>query len=175
MIAELEERFPEMAEALGPRNLEILFRATTSLELPAGRKVIRDRMPVDSLYLILDGEVTISVEEGGRSVHLGEVGAGQWLGEVSVLSGEFLASSTVTTATPVRMLRLRHQAFEDLIATNYEVASVLLRHFVALLADRLRTSVRSFGAAQDGAEGGQRAAAPAAESRGWIRSIFSSR
>ncbi|HET7635067.1 MAG TPA: cyclic nucleotide-binding domain-containing protein [Burkholderiales bacterium] len=175
MIAELEERFPEMAEALGPRNLEILFRATTPLELPAGRKVIRDRMPVDSLYLILDGEVSISVEEGGKSIHLGEVGPGQWLGEVSVLSGEFLASSTVTTATPVRMLRLRHQAFEDLIATNYEIASVLLRHFVALLADRLRTSVRSFGAVQDGTEDGQRTATPVAESRGWIRSIFSSR
>jgi hypothetical protein len=73
------------------------------------------------------------------------------------------------------MLRLRHQAFEDLIATNYEIASVLLRHFVALLADRLRTSVRSFGAVQDGTEDGQRTAAPVAESRGWIRSIFSSR
>ena len=139
-IAEFAERFPALAQELGPENLAKLLRVTTVFELPADRKVIRDRMPVDSLYLILEGRVAISVEENRQSILLGELGPGEWLGEVSVLSGEMLASSTVTTQTPVRFLRLRHEAFEDLIAKSDEIASVLLRQIVLMLADRLRKS-----------------------------------
>ncbi len=139
-VAEFTTRFPALADELGPENLETLLGATTVLELPARRKVIRDRMPVDALYMILEGRVEISVEEYGQSITLGHLGPGEWLGEVSVLSGELLASSTVTTETPVKFLRLRHQAFDELIATNQEISSVLLRQLVLMLADRLRKS-----------------------------------
>ncbi len=112
-------------------------------ELPAGRRIIRDRMPVDSLYMILNGQVSISVEEGGQSINLGQLGPGEWLGEVSVLSGELLASSTVTTVVATRFLRLRHQAFENLISTDQEMGAVLLKHLVDMLASRFRASGES--------------------------------
>lgn len=140
LTTEFTARFPALAEELGPQNLETLLAATTSLELPAHRKVIRDRMTVDSLFLILEGRVSISVEANKRAIKLGELGPGEWLGEVSVLSGELLASSTVTTETPVRFLRLRHEKFEELIWKNAEVSGVMLRQFVLMLADRLRKS-----------------------------------
>ena len=57
LTTEFTARFPALAEELGPQNLETLLAATTSLELPAHRKVIRDRMTVDSLFLILYGRV----------------------------------------------------------------------------------------------------------------------
>ena len=177
MIAEFSTRFPALAEELGPANLETLLGSTTVVELPARRKIIRDRMPVDALYLILEGTVEISVEENRQSITLGHLGPGEWLGEVSVLSGELLASSTVTTETPVKFLRLRHQAFEDLIATNQEIASVLLRQLVLMLADRLRKSGTTLQqpvkiqAVTDAQEtfGGQ-VRAPA---RNWLESFFS--
>lgn len=176
MIAEFQQRFGALAQELGSANTEILVKSTTTLELPAGRKIIRDRMPVDSLYLVLNGEVSITVEEGGRAVQLGTVGAGQWLGEVSVLSGELLASSTVTSSTPVRLLRLRHEKFEQLILSNYAIASVLLKQLVGMLADRLRASVRSFGSVTTAADDPH--APPAnfdptrTEGRNWISSFF---
>jgi CRP-like cAMP-binding protein len=177
MIAEFRQRFPTLAQDLGPANTEILVRSTTPLELPAGRKIIRDRMPVDSLFLILSGEVSITVEEGGKAIQLGSVGAGQWLGEVSVLSGDLLASSTVTSSLPVKLLRLRHEKFEQLISSNYAIASVLLRQLVVMLADRLRLSVRSFGAVTASAERDGQEPDPAfdptrTEGRNWIRSFF---
>lgn len=150
MNEEFEKKFPLWASALGTANVSSLLAATSKLELPANRVIIRDRMPVDSLYLILDGEVSITVEENGRAIKLGVIGPGQVLGEVSVLSGEQQASSTVTSLSPVKMLRLRHQAFEDLIASNYAIASVLLQHFVDMLADRLRASVQSFSDLKEG-------------------------
>lgn len=175
MNEEFEKKFPLWASALGTANVNSLLAATSRLELPANRVIIRDRMPVDSLYLILDGEVSITVEENGRAVTLGVIGPGQVLGEVSVLSGEQQASSTVTSLSPVRMLRLRHQAFEDLIASNYAIASVLLQHFVGMLADRLRASVKSFSDLKEG-----RALPPQFDptetlppsGKNWIKSFF---
>ncbi|MCW5604133.1 MAG: cyclic nucleotide-binding domain-containing protein [Burkholderiales bacterium] len=174
-MEDFERHFPEWAKALGPENTAALLRATSTLELPANRVFIRDRMPVDSLYLVLDGQVSISVEENGKAIKLATIGPGQVLGEVSVLSGELLASSTVTSDTPVKLLRLRHQAFEDLIATNYAVASVLLEHFVDMLADRLRASVKSFADLRDGAPPPQEPPAddsPTIRGKNWIKSFF---
>jgi hypothetical protein len=71
LIEEFKRRFPGLAGQLGARNVEVLVGATTALELPAGRKVIRDRMPVDSLYIVLDGELTISVEENKKAIRPG--------------------------------------------------------------------------------------------------------
>ena len=139
-MKQFAERFPSLAKALGPQNLAILTRAMTALDLPAGRRIIRDQMPVDSLYFILEGEVSVLIEEEGRSISLGRLGAGEWLGEVSVLSGEMLASSTVVASTPVKLARLKHQAFEELIQENDTIAAALLRELVAMLAARLRAS-----------------------------------
>jgi CRP-like cAMP-binding protein len=166
MKEEFEKQFAQWARALGPENVDKLLAVTTRLELPANRVIIRDRMPVDSLYLILDGE---------EAIKLGVIGPGQVLGEVSVLSGEQSASSTVTALTPVKMLRLRHQAFEDLIATNYVVASVLLQHFVDMLADRLRTSAKSFAELKEGAPAQAEVLSddsPTLRGKNWIKSFF---
>jgi CRP-like cAMP-binding protein len=175
MVEEFRRRFPGLAGDLGPRNLEVLVGATTVLELPEGRKVIRDRMPVDSLYMVLDGELTISVEENKKAIRLGHVGPGQLLGEVSVLSGELLASSTVESRTPVKLLRLRHEKFGELIATNYEVANALLKQLVGMLADRLRISAKSFSehAASDAAHHiDAPGEAPEKPGQNWLKSFF---
>lgn len=176
LVEEFKRRFPALAGELGPRNVEVLVGATTALELPAGRKVIRDRMPVDSLYIVLEGDLTISVEENRKAIRLGQVGPGQLLGEVSVLSGELLASSTVESKTPVKLLRLRHEKFGELIATNYDIANALLKQLVGMLAERLRTSARSFSehSSDDGAEAHAEGREDGASARGqnWLKSFF---
>jgi len=139
--ADFAKQFPQLAAELGPQNLAYFLGALSVLELPAHRKLIRDRMPVDSLYFLVDGHVSVSVEENGRQISLGELGPGQWLGEVSVLSGEMLASSTVVTRTPVTLFRLRHQAFEEIIHQHPAIGSILLRQLTDMLADRLRVSL----------------------------------
>jgi CRP-like cAMP-binding protein len=179
MTADLADRFPELARDLGPENLAVLRKACTKLDMPAGRKVIRDRMPVDSLYLILEGKVGISVEESGRSISLGQLGPGEWLGEVSVLSGEFLASSTVTAVTDITLLRLKHQAFDDLILRNEQIASAMLTQLVGMLADRLRsagqTANQQITVSSGHSTGADEAPPPppgSGQGRNWLQSFF---
>ncbi len=141
MISDFTRKFPEFSASLGEANVHTLLKATSKVELPAYRKLIRDRMPVDSIYLLMEGEVAVSVEEGGNQIPLGNIGPGQWLGEISVLSGEMLASSTVTTVTPVTLLRLKHQAFEDLLIRNETLARAMLEQLTGMLSERLRVSL----------------------------------
>lgn len=140
LTAEFTASFPDIAQQLGATNLEILLDGASVQEIPADRIVIRDRMPVDFLYFILDGTLAVSVEVGKQSKRVGSIKPGEWMGELSVLSGELLASATVTTETPSKLLRVHHLTFEKLLTENEAVAQVLLQHFIHLMAKRLRAS-----------------------------------
>lgn len=140
LAAEFEQRFPQVAAELGPENLSRLLEACVVVTLPPRRKLFRDRMPVDSLYLLLEGELTASVEDGRKMLTLGKINPGDWLGEVAVLSGENLASSTITTDTQCRALKIHARDFERLVLHDEDIAHVLLGQLVDLLAERLRES-----------------------------------
>ena len=141
LATEFEQRFPAVAAELGPDNLARLLDACSLVSLPPRRKLFRDRMPVDSLYLVLEGEMMASLEDSGKTLELGRVKPGDWLGEVAVLSGEMLASSTITTVTPCRALKIHAQDFERLVIHDEDIAYALLGQLLDMLAERLRESI----------------------------------
>ncbi len=138
VISEFEARFPDIAEGLGRHHVGLLLDGASVVEIPAGRTLIRDRMPVDFLYFVLDGTLTALIEEAGKSRPLATIEAGEWMGEISVLSGEYLASATVVTDTACKLVKVHHITFEKLIAENETVAKVLLEKFIELMAKRFR-------------------------------------
>lgn len=139
LTAAFTASFPTMAQELGA-NLGALLEGASVQEIPPNRIVIRDRMPVDFLYFILDGTLSVLIEDGKHTTLLATVKPGEWMGEVSVLSGEFLAAATVTSDTHCKLMRVHHLTFEKLITENEAVAQVLLQHFINLMAKRLRAS-----------------------------------
>lgn len=134
---EFTENFRSFASELSAGDLDRFLDAASLIEVPAGRKLIKVRMPVDSIYMVLSGTLDVFAENKGDSVKVNVVGPGQWLGEISVLSGDVKASASLTTATDARLLRLKHQAFEDLIAGDGELPVLILRHLALLLSGRL--------------------------------------
>jgi CRP-like cAMP-binding protein len=140
ITAEFQRRFPAVSGELGPDNLARLMQACTVVTVAPHRKLFRDRMPVDSLYLVLEGEMLASVEDGSKTLEVGHVKPGDWLGEVAVLSGEMLASSTVTTITRCRALKMHSRDFENLVIHDEDISHVLLGQLVDLLAKRLHES-----------------------------------
>ncbi len=83
----------------------------------------------DSLYLVQEGEVSIST--GGRSVAV--LGPGECIGEMALLDGE-PRSATCTAIKNARLLRISSESFMSFLVTHAEVAQTLLR----TLAQRLR-------------------------------------
>ena len=141
LIAQFERNFPDMAAELGHDNLVQLLDGASVVEIAARRKLMRDRMPVESLYFVLEGNLRAYLEEGGKTMELDKVAPGQWLGEVSVLSGDMKASSTVESETPCKLIRIHHLTFENLIAENVTIARALLERFIDLMAERFRASI----------------------------------
>ena len=134
---EFAQRFRSLATEFSEQDLQEFLQSATVVEVPAGRKLIKARMPVDSIYLTLSGALEILVEINGVTRKVDDVGPGEWLGEVSVLSGDPRASASVSTATPTRVLRLKHQALEEMMSKDGELSILILQHLVLMMADKL--------------------------------------
>lgn len=136
---EFTRNFRSLATELEPKDLYDLLHSMTQVRIPRGRTLLKSRMPVDSVYLTLSGLLEIRSDPGDGGGKIAEVGPGEWLGEVSVLSGDFRASATVIAATDALLLRLKHQALEELLSIDGELSSVILKHLVLLMSSRLAT------------------------------------
>lgn len=129
-----------LVRQIGEEHARRLREFAASREVPAGTILIRDAEPVDTLYLVVDGTVAVCIEEGGRSLSLGHLGRGSWLGEVSLLGGQACASSSVYAVSDVSLLEIKHDTFKLLLREQAEMANALIKVLIAGLAERIRAS-----------------------------------
>ena len=108
--------------------LEAAARTST---VPAGTWLIREGDPPGSAYVVRRGR--LEVEVGGRAVR--ELGPGEVLGELALLTGE-ARSASVRARRDSTVVEVPRTAFEDLLATD-PVAS---RMVLTQVAERLRTA-----------------------------------
>lgn len=128
--------FPQFATRLPPASLQRLLEHATRMDVHPGFNIFRDRMPTDAVHFVLAGEAEVFIERDDRKVPLGKLGPGTLFGEISVLSRQVMASSTVRASTRMRTLRLKHQPIEQLLVDE-EVGPALLELLSQTLASRL--------------------------------------
>ena len=119
----------DLFEALNTGDLRRIRDAGKQLDFPAGEELTVQGKPGGRFFLILDGEVDISV--GGR--RLRTFGPGEYLGEISLIDGEPRSASAVAT-TPVSTWSLASWNFRPLLRTYPSVAEKVM----LLLCRRLR-------------------------------------
>jgi hypothetical protein len=121
-----------------------------------GESVFRKGDIGAELYVIVDGEIRVHLDHGGREVTLARHGAGNVLGEMSVFDEEpRSASAQAITDTTVRVLRR-----DRLHAIVHEHPEVLLE-FIKNLSQRLRAMDEKLESAEAPAARPLRPAAPA--------------
>lgn len=106
---------------LTPRQLEVIDRRATTLDLQPGFVITREGAASKEMVVVLDGEVI--VEHDGRFV--ARLGPGDVVGEVGVLA-RHPRTATATVTAPSRVLHLDVRAFDDIVAEVPEVAQRLL-------------------------------------------------
>lgn len=121
---------PTLAEC-GPREVQQLAAAGTAVRLPAGWSVIAEGTPGDTCYLLLAGEMTVTV--GGNQV--ATLSQGALFGEVGLLDHR-LRGATVTCVSQVRVLSMSYAALEPLLGREPHLADALLADY------RRRSSAR---------------------------------
>jgi drug/metabolite transporter (DMT)-like permease len=106
VILEARGGTPSLFSWLPRRERWRLARATATIEVPAGTRLVRQGAPADAFYLIESG--TAAVRRDTR--HLADLGAGDFFGELALLrDGERTAS--VVAATDMRVRVVSRQEF----------------------------------------------------------------
>ena len=121
-----------------PSELEELVEACVIESVPAGHSFIKEGAIGDSAYVIVDGRAEVTkIGASGGSHRLDEVGPGELIGEVGLLTAH-PRSATVTALEPVTILRLPRAAFQQLLDADSRAARKLLAHVATSLAERSR-------------------------------------
>ncbi len=97
MHSELLKRVP-LFEELSDSELDALSQVALLRTFPKDRVVIMAEEEGDSLFVIHDGQVKVSiVSEDGREVILSILGEGNFFGEMSLLDGHPRSANVTTT------------------------------------------------------------------------------
>ncbi|HUB05769.1 MAG TPA: cyclic nucleotide-binding domain-containing protein [Myxococcales bacterium] len=136
---------------LPPEAREELLRDGARRRYAPGQLILCELEPGDELLLLLSGRAAVSVGRGSLAgeERLSEVGAGEELGEVALLTGA-LRSATVTALEPTEALALPRDRVRALM-TRHPAAA---RHFARLLAGRLASADDALARALDPARAG---------------------
>jgi CRP/FNR family cyclic AMP-dependent transcriptional regulator len=119
--------------ALSRKDLQVLGRSTDTLGVPAGKTLVKEGEPGREFFVILSGEVSITV--GGEEVAV--LKEGQWFGELALIDPA-PRDATVVTLTPCELMIIESRRFLPLL----EEVPVLSHKIMIGLARRLREADR---------------------------------
>ncbi len=97
----------------------------STLRVPAGTTVFRRGEPGDAMYVVADGRFRVTgTTPAGAEVTLGEIGPGEWTGEMAILTGQ-PRSATLTAMEDGALVRLPREGWDELARRYPAVASRL--------------------------------------------------
>lgn len=111
-----------------------------------GQTVIHAGAPIDTLFLVIDGRLAVTVSNGQS---IAELGPGDIVGEMSLVE-ERPPAVSVTTVTGCLLLAVSHADLRDELARNQGLAARFYRALAVFLSDRLRGTVSRLGYGQQG-------------------------
>lgn len=124
MDAERLRQLPLFAD-LPHKQLERVATWADEIDLPAGKQLIEQGAFAHEFFLITEG--TAEVLHDGQ--HLGELGPGDFFGEIALLEGDRRTASVVTT-TPVRVVVMFAREFDAMDRELPEVAERIRQEMV---------------------------------------------
>jgi CRP/FNR family cyclic AMP-dependent transcriptional regulator len=121
--------------------------------VPSGTTLIREKTPIDSMYILLEGQLSVYTE-ALRGLQLAVLLPGEIVGEISFVDSR-LPTASVMAVADSELLALSRNVLLLKLEKDTAFAARFYRAIAAFLADRIRTTVGKFGygpAQQDNAE-----------------------
>ena len=123
---------------LNLEDLQALHRLASEVTFPPGHRVIEEGRDPPGLIVLLEGTVDVVAIEGVKVRYLSSLGKGDYLGEISLLSGG-LTSARVVASTEVRALTIAPPKFDGFLQTHPRAALCIYRLFAQNLGERVRS------------------------------------
>jgi CRP-like cAMP-binding protein len=127
--AELVRRVPMFAE-LDDEEMAWVAGLATGFDVPAGFVLIEHGQPGSGMFIVTDGTVSIELPRGEI-----ERGAGEFVGELTLLADGFTRTARVRAKTQVRGLAISRMAFAELLQREPRVAVKMLPVLAMRLAE----------------------------------------
>lgn len=125
----------ELFAGMTPTQLDWVAQRAHRRVFEAGRNVMTIEQPGEAVYIILQGTVKIHIEQGERDVILSILGAGDLLGEMSLIDSVGRSASAVTIENSL-LLWMDKGTFNYMLDNFTPVA----RNLVRILSARVRLS-----------------------------------
>ena len=123
----------ELFRDLDPELYDMLATELTRLYLPSGSVLFHQGDPGDAVYVVITGRLRVVYRQpDGQTVVLGEIGRGETVGEMALLTGE-PRSATVMAVRDSELARLSEDGFRALMSRKPELALHLARRLVIRL------------------------------------------
>jgi ABC-type lipoprotein export system ATPase subunit len=106
------------------------------LEVPSGETILRMGQPVDHFYIVVHGRVEIYLNGSKRpEVSLGQLGAGEFFGEIEMLhGGDAIANVRAAAGEQVELIALPHKDFTEMLVGSPHTEEALAQTVQARLA-----------------------------------------
>ncbi len=117
---------------MGETDLKAALRTSYSLDCPAGVKLIGGGQRTRTVYVVVDGELTVT-----RGAHRARIGPGEIFGEISYLLNAERTADVVVSSPPARLICLDRRAMKALSDTGSPLAAHFLGNLSRILARRM--------------------------------------
>jgi len=124
----------EIFEALSVSELAAVASVTEEQVYPPGEIVIREGDTGDTMYLIIEGEVSVIKGYGeDHEIELDRISAGDYFGEMALFE-DVLRSATIRTERESHLLVLHKQEFKEIVREYPQIALTICK----VLSGRIR-------------------------------------
>jgi len=130
----------DLFSTLEPAERELLARGLHEKRFATGEAIIRQGAAGDSMFIIADGRVHVTLGQDNINSTLASLSAGDFVGEMSLMTGEPRAA-TCLAATDVLSYELDHATLQRVLTTRPAIADQMS----ALLAARQEGLARKGG------------------------------
>lgn len=137
LTEQLTEQLGSLVGTATQAELQTLCTVSSAVDLRQNEVLLEEGRESAATFFVIEGSLTASVSGNGETVVLGEIGSGQWIGEVAVLNPG-PATATVVAKSDCRLLKLGIDEFEALTKENSVLANGMIRTLCAVLIERLR-------------------------------------
>lgn len=132
----------QIAPGVSKDKLEGVLAASSLQSFKAGQVLVHEGEPGEALYMIRSGSVTVSKELGGKDTAIAYVPAGNYVGEMSLIS-DMPTSATVKAAVACDVLRVEGEAFKQLMAEDESVRKRIEDQYKERLLSNAQAESRS--------------------------------
>ena len=128
-FADLQRLYPDLDAGF----LRSIASEFEQVLVAGGQTLVRHGDPSDALYVVMSGRlVATRKDQHGEFARIGEIGRGEMIGEMSLLSGG-MRTATVTALRDSRLVRISNETFLEFMHRHPSVT----RQFIQILTRRL--------------------------------------